>query len=70
MNEVEIDIYCHMCKGRTSFRVSRDGFQAWRDGSLIQKALPELSKDQRELMISGTCPTCFDKLFGNEDDWK
>ena len=37
-------------------------------GELIQEALPELSADQRELLISGTCPKCWDELFP-PDEW-
>ncbi len=33
--------------------------QAWCDGMLIQDAMPSLSKEDRELMISGTCPECW-----------
>ena len=39
----------------------------WQNGSLIQDAMPYLSADERELLISGTCGTCFDKMFGSEE---
>jgi hypothetical protein len=31
----------------------------WVDGMLIQDAMPSLSQDDRELLISGTCPECW-----------
>lgn len=38
------------------------------DRRKIQDIFPELSKDLRELLISGTCGKCFNELFeGNED---
>ena len=33
------------------------------NGALIQDAMPYLSADDRELLISGTCGACFDKMF-------
>jgi hypothetical protein len=65
---VEIGVTCQMCKLRTSFPVSRGGYLAWKDGGLIQKVLSELSKEQRELMISGTCSHCFEKLFSGTEE--
>jgi hypothetical protein len=36
-------------------------------GTFIQDALPDLSDDQRELLISGTCRECFDLMFAHLD---
>ena len=35
---------------------------------LIQDIFPELSAATRELLISGTCETCWDKLFPADDE--
>jgi hypothetical protein len=48
--------------------VSLAEYLAWCEGKLIQKAMPELTKDERELLISGTCGPCFDRLFRYQDD--
>lgn len=34
----------------------------------IQEILPDLTADDRELLISGTHPACWDELFGKEED--
>lgn len=47
---------------------SRDGLDRWLAGELIQKALPTLSADDREFLISGTSPTGWNTLFGDEDE--
>jgi hypothetical protein len=31
----------------------------WKDGMLIQDAMPSIGKDDRELLVSGTCPECW-----------
>ena len=58
-------------KPRRSARgVSRRLLRPWpgTEGRMRQDALPELSCDERELLISGTCGACFDKLFPSEDE--
>ena len=35
---------------------------------LIQDAFPELSKEDRERLITGICPKCWKELFGDEDE--
>jgi translation initiation factor RLI1 len=55
------------CKQIYTVEVSRSGFRNWQGGMLIQKALPELNADQRELLISQTCGSCWEKLFGGEE---
>jgi len=42
----------------------RDFIRWEEEGELIQNALPYLSADERELLISGICGGCFDKMFG------
>jgi hypothetical protein len=36
---------------------------AYEAGELIQRAMPDVSEDERELLISGVCGQCFDELF-------
>ena len=43
-------------------------YKNWQEGALIQDALPYLTTDQRELLISATCGTCWDDMFGEEDE--
>ena len=40
---------------------------AWHDGALIQDALPDATVDQREFLISGCTPACWESMFGAED---
>ena len=59
---------CRLCNEVTDLTVNVEGFVAWQGGKLIQEALPELDADQRELLISGTCPTCWEKMFPSEEE--
>jgi phage FluMu protein Com len=54
---------CPFCKAVTELEVPNDGYKAWRQGMLVQKAFPDLSVDDRERLISGTCPKCWEETF-------
>ncbi len=41
-------------------------FFKWQEGELAQNAFPYLSADEREMLISGVCPKCWAKTFGEE----
>ena len=43
-------------------------YYRWKDGECIQDVFPEMTKEQREILISGTCPECWDALFPEEDE--
>ncbi len=57
---------CKQCDQVFDIDVTADQLRRWQEGELIQRAMPELSVDLRELLISGTCGKCFDKMFGEE----
>ena len=63
-----ISICCPFCHNTTELVVPFEGYKAWQSGELVQNALPELSVDDREMLISGTCETCWDELFKIEDE--
>lgn len=54
---------CQGCKESKQIEVNDKDVNAWENGAHIQTVMPYLSADDRELLISGVCGTCFDKLF-------
>lgn len=38
------------------------GMEAYQNGALMQNAFPFLSADERELLISGMCPKCWESM--------
>ena len=58
---------CISCKDTHILMVSNHDLKRWEGGELIQDAMPYLSAGERELLISGICETCFDKIFGSEE---
>lgn len=56
---IRVTTKCPFCSSTHDVRVDQTGWLKRQDGALIQDALPELSVDDRERLISGICPECF-----------
>lgn len=54
---------CPYCAQTGTVTASRSGVMKWAQGALIQNALPELTPAQREQLITGFHPDCFEKAF-------
>lgn len=63
MEKIKIFVNCHMCDKKHTVEVFEEDFHRWEAGELIQDAMPYLEAGERELLISGTCESCFDHLF-------
>jgi hypothetical protein len=63
-----VAVPCHHCESVQELTVDTVGFNRWIAGELIQEALPELDADQRELLISNTCPKCFGEMFPSDEE--
>jgi len=44
--------------------ITQDQIAQWLNGELIQVAMPNLTNDQREFLISGSTPEEWDEIFG------
>lgn len=62
---------CHLCGTEKSFVLEESKYNAWRAGDLAQFVWPEMSDDDREMLISEICGKCFDNMFkgSGETDW-
>lgn len=61
--EVCIITQCPFCGRANEIEVNEEDYWDWDDGVLAQVAFPYLSDDEREMLISGTCPTCWERMF-------
>lgn len=59
---------CPFCGVMEMVDVPTDGWDRWQRGELIQLALPDLSIDIRELLISGTHLVCWDLHMNDDED--
>lgn len=69
MNEIKTDniaveVPCVFCPARPVITVSKANYRAWQNGMLAQKAFPQLTATEREVLISHICPICQKKIFG------
>jgi hypothetical protein len=64
--QLEIVRVCHLCKRKVIICADELEYKHWRSGQHIQDAMPGLSADEREILISGICGKCFDSLGGDE----
>lgn len=55
---------CILCGKEVKIKVNPLGLLALEEGKLIQEALSDLSPSEREVLISGICPHCQKKIFG------
>ena len=55
---------CPVCHHTSRVQLDEAKIQAWRGGKHVQNVWPEKSPDERELLITGTHPKCWDKMFG------
>ena len=65
---IETTVRCQDCGQDHKLLARPSDVKAWRMGAPIQWALPYLSVDERELLISGTCGECYDRMFPQEED--
>ncbi len=65
-SEVHIAATCNQCSITKELTMLADEYRRWQKGELLQRVVPHMPIDDRELLISGTCGPCFDKLFKEE----
>lgn len=60
-------VKCFQCDENKAVTTSSEKIENWkmnrRNLPLIQDHFPELSKDERELILSGICGSCFNEMF-------
>lgn len=66
--EVCVVTVCPFCGRGNEVEVNENDYWDWQDGILAQIAFPYLSAEEREQLISGICPICWEKTFGGEEE--
>lgn len=69
MAREEFFVICQAgCGERYTFNIDPEDYYAFRNGTFAQDAFPYLSAGERELMVSQTCDSCFNKMFPPEEE--
>ncbi len=59
---------CPMCGMENIVELPTEQYEAWVNGAHIQNVAPQLTPEQREILISGICPKCWDKIWKGYDE--
>lgn len=60
---INVEIICPFCGAEHSVEVDLAQFEAWQNGELIQRAMPDLTPTEREQLISRMCSKCQAEVF-------
>jgi hypothetical protein len=63
--ETTIVTRCPICGHANFIETNEADYWDWQDGTLVQDAFPYLSADEREMLISGICPTCWEDVLAH-----
>ena len=66
--DFELECNCNYCEHAENILVTEADYNAWHNGAYVQDAFPYLTAGQRELMISNTCDTCWQKFFPDDKE--
>jgi hypothetical protein len=61
-------ITCPVCGKSELVAMYKREYDKWRDGLNIQWAAPELPVGDREMLMSGIHPDCWDKMFESSEE--
>lgn len=67
INEYLVVRDCSFCREGAVTIVPAQGLWDWEHGTFAQVAFPHLTADQREQVMTGTHPECWDAAFGEDD---
>ncbi|MBR6908033.1 hypothetical protein IKN40_06165 [bacterium] len=60
---------CPYCHNKHIFNVTDEQYNKYVNGeSYIQTIFPKFTPTEREMLITGICGECWDKIFGSEED--
>lgn len=68
--EVCVITRCPFCGRGNEVEVNEEDYWDWQDGTLAQDAFPYLTSEEREMLISGICPDCWNSMWGSDEDWE
>ena len=62
-------VQCVKCGGDIVVSCADAQYLDWKENDrLIQDAMPDVPRAEREMLLSGYCDACFERLFPDEDD--
>ena len=68
IEKITATIFCAVCRKGHKIKYFQKDYINWKyNNTFIQHAMPYLTADERELLLTATCGQCFDEMFSEED---
>jgi hypothetical protein len=61
-------IPCLGCGQSATFTMTEDQFNRYTAGEHVQRIFPDWPPEDREMLISGTCPPCWEEMWPDDDE--
>lgn len=67
---VSLQVRCRICNNLHILKVTEESATEYLSSNRrhVQVIFPYLNAEERELLISHTCPKCWEDLFGSDED--
>lgn len=67
-NPMTLEVDCRVCGKTVNVVIEQEDFKKFKNHEgAVQDIFPYLGADEREMLISGICPECWEKLFNNHN---
>lgn len=63
MTKICITNICPFCGDLSQVLVNEEDYKKYLEGEMVQNCFPYLNATEREVIISGICPTCQNNIF-------
>lgn len=64
-----VGVHCPRCLAVTGLPITEEELLAWNPSEqYVQDAFPQLTPEQREVLLSGLCEKCWNQIFPEEDE--
>lgn len=68
MAKITLTSKCPFCGTDRQKEFDEEQYRKYKAGAYVQDAMPDASPDDREFLITGICPDCWDKYLGGGEN--
>lgn len=68
MAKITLTRKCPFCGTERQKELDEEQYRKYKAGAYVQDVMPDASPDDREFLITGICPDCWDDTFGGGEN--
>ena len=61
-------LHCDHCPELVAITVTHDQVRRWLKGDYVQDVFASLTPDEREMLLSRVCGSCWDRMFKENEE--